>query len=81
MARGVPHGVAIRDEFAVHLLNETGIDEARQIAKAFSDLLDYLDAAIPAGREKSIVITKLQEASFFAKRALALSPVYQPEGA
>ena len=40
------------------------------IANAFSDLLDKIDVALPAkSRAKSLVLTKLQEAHFWAQVA------------
>jgi len=58
-------------EFAVHRLTEEGVEKARKIAEAFDELLTRLDALCPAGRELAIVRTKLEEASFFAKKAMA----------
>ena len=63
----------IRDEFSVHMLNELGLDRAKQIAAMFSNLLDNLEDITPGnGREMAVVRTKLQEAAFFAKRAIAM---------
>ena len=56
-------------EFEVHLLNPSGIAKAREIAAAFDQLLDTLDTICSASREYSIVKTKLEEASFFAKKS------------
>lgn len=69
-----------RPEFAVHLLNDLGKERAGQIAEAFSNLLnevEYLVHPATYGREMSIVRTKLEEASFFAKKAMAVQPEYQ----
>jgi hypothetical protein len=68
----------MRQEFAVHILNETGIDNATKLGEAFSTLLDTIDQIIPdKSREKSLVATKLEEASYYAKRAIAQLPVNQ----
>lgn len=69
----------MRGEFQVHILNEQGIDRALQLGDAFSEFLDKLEVLVPAGRERALVVTKLQEASFFAKRAIALLPENQKE--
>jgi len=58
-------------EFEVHKLNEAGIAKAVHIAGDFSSLLGSLTTVCPEGREMSIVRTKLEEASFFAKKAMA----------
>ena len=67
-----------RNEFKVHRLNEDGMTEAQLLAEEFSTFLDGVEKICGAGgREMAIVRTKLQEASFFAKRALAEKPEYQ----
>lgn len=67
----------IRSEFAVHRLNPPGFLKAEQLAAAFSKLLNEIDELVPDGREKSLVITKLQEACFFAKRGIAVNTANQ----
>jgi hypothetical protein len=67
----------MRDEFKVHKLNVDGMEAARIIADAFSVLLTHIEQLVPAGRECAIVVTKLQEACFFAKRAIATKPENQ----
>jgi hypothetical protein len=67
-----------RAEFAVHMLNETGKSRARTLADLFSDLLDNVEFLVGSqGREIAIVRTKLEEASFFAKKAMASRPENQ----
>jgi hypothetical protein len=69
-----------RQEFAVHILNDIGIAKATALGKIFSDALDAIEAIVPAGRERALVVTKLQEASFFAKRGIAVDPANQKVG-
>lgn len=58
--------------FTVHMLNDIGKAKANELASLFNKLLEDIEHIIPGGsREKSIVITKLEEASFFAKKAMA----------
>lgn len=71
----------IRPEFEHHELNEKGKSEAKAVAEIFSWALDKLMALGVVGapgntrsREGSLVITKMQEAAFFAKRHVALDP-------
>lgn len=72
----------IRDEFNVHILNESGIAKAKGIAEVYSRALDDLERLCGAdGREMAIVRTKLQESAFFAKRAMAVRPENQKVGA
>ena len=62
-------------EFQVHALNETGKGKANAIAAAFDELLDKILKINPEPtREMSLVRTKLEEASFFAKKAMACKP-------
>lgn len=72
-----PPSPVVRQEFQVHLLNDQGIGRAQMLGAVFSEALDRIEAIIPPGRDRAIVVTKLQEASFFAKRAIAADPVNQ----
>lgn len=80
--------MAIRPEFAVHRLNALGMAKAEGLAEAFSQLLSSIEAVMgsqnyvadgpPTGaREIALVRTKLEEAAFFAKRAIAVRPENQ----
>ena len=64
-------------EFTVHRLNALGLSVAEEIAKIFQSALDDLDLLVPQGRERALVVTKLQEACFFAKRAACSSSANQ----
>lgn len=63
--------------FEVHKLNERGLSQARQMAQRFQDLLDFLETPCLPGRDLEIAKAKLQEACFFAKRAMAMNPENQ----
>lgn len=60
-------------EFAVHRLNQEGMEKATSIAFGFDLLLGGLEAVCMPGRELSICKTKLEEACFFAKKAMAIN--------
>jgi hypothetical protein len=71
----------IRKEFTVHMLNQEGKDKAALIAEGFSRCLNLLeDVCGSDGREMSIVRTKLEEASYYAKRSMAQRPENQMSG-
>lgn len=61
--------------FAVHMLNATGKSKARDIALAFDRLAEELAVLCPTSRELSIAYTKLEEAAFFAKKAMASNSI------
>ena len=61
-------------EFQVHRLNEAGMKSAQDIAQAFDECLEKLLVLCPDGRALAIVRTKLEEAAFFAKKAMASLP-------
>lgn len=66
--------------FDVHMLNDMGKAKATRIALAFTSLLETLECDDSCGkgsREMAVVRTKLQEAAFFAKRAMAVLPQNQ----
>ncbi len=63
--------------FKVHKLNAAGIEKAKYIAEGFEELLQRLEALCPVGRETSIARTKLEEACFYAKKAMALDSTNQ----
>lgn len=63
-------------EFQVHVLTEDGIAKAKLLASLFDGMLEELIGICGStnnGREFAIVRTKLEEACFFAKKAMALS--------
>lgn len=64
-------------EFKVYILNEHGIEKAKEIKRIFEECLDAILHHCPPGRELSIVKTKLEEACFFAKKSMAQFEVNQ----
>lgn len=60
--------------FQVHMLNDEGKKKAAAIAGAFDACLTALADVCPPGRELALVTTKLEEACFFAKKAMASDP-------
>ena len=57
--------------FSTVKLSEAGINKVSTIRESFTDLLDYLEQVLPGNsREISIIRTKLEEASFYAVKAV-----------
>lgn len=72
--------MGIRDEFQTHKLNSAGFDKAIAISHNFNELVEKLEIVCPANREFAIARTKLEEACFFAKKAMArLAENQQPK--
>lgn len=64
--------------FKSHVLNDEGMEKAKEIGAKFDSLLKDLQAVLTHdGRELSLVKTKLEEACFYAKKALAKQSAYQ----
>jgi hypothetical protein len=64
----------VNTEFEVHMLNTDGVRKANLIAEIFDSALNDLNKVCPPSRESAIVRTKLEEACFFAKKAMASDP-------
>ncbi len=60
--------------FKVHKLNKIGLAKAQTLANNFEDLANAIVEMSHESREQSIALTKLEEACFFAKKALAIDP-------
>ena len=66
------------EQFAVTRLNEIGLQKSALIRDHFDNLLNQLQLDLCVeGREFNIVKTKLEEACFFAKKAMAINLVNQ----
>ena len=70
----------VRKEFQVHRLNEQGLAKADSLASVFSEALDKIEGLAGSdGREMVIVRTKMEEASYYSKRAMAQRPENQQQ--
>lgn len=69
--------MTIRPEFDTHTLNDRGVERVKIVAQIFSDALESLELVVPAGRDRALMITKLQEAKMVAVRGTASDPANQ----
>lgn len=53
-------------------LSDSQRDRIDTVRSNFTQLFDYLDSEIPNGREKSLYITKMEEACMWAVKAISL---------
>jgi len=69
------------DHFKVHLLNDKGIERAKLMQAKFEELAEVLktECGCEEGRQFSLALTKLEEACFFAKKAMACNTANQQE--
>lgn len=63
--------------FKVHILNELGLEKAKELANHFEDVLEYVEDVAESGRELSLFKTHLEQACFYAKKAICLTDKYQ----
>ena len=63
------------DRFYSKELTEKQKDSIQLIRQNFTQLYDYLDSEIPAGREKSLYTTKMEEACMWAIKAVSREPM------
>lgn len=67
-------------EFQTFKLNARGHAKADEVTEAFDALLTKLCKDVASSRELSIAKTKLEEACFFARKAVARDPANHDEG-
>ena len=61
----------LHSRFKHHPPTEASIVVHEEIRGRFIELADMLDSELPPGRETSLVMTKLEEAMFWANAAIA----------
>jgi hypothetical protein len=64
----------ISDRFHYHKPSEQGTARHQRLSSSFVQIADVVNAACPEGREKSLALTKLEEAKFWASAAVARNP-------
>lgn len=53
-------------------LNEEQQDEMQNLRERFSEMYDYIEIEMMNSREKELALTKLEEAQFWAAKAICL---------
>ena len=60
--------------FETHKLSETGFESVKRFKSHMNKSISAILQSIPEGRDKAIFVTKVEEAMFFATRAIASAP-------
>jgi hypothetical protein len=60
-----------RERFESHDLNDDQKRRSKEVRVRFQELVDFLVDELEEGRELSLVLTKLEEASFWAQASIA----------
>lgn len=63
----------IDNRFDYHRPNDEKVIAHENVRESCKAVAHYIDAAVPPGREKSLALTKLEEAMFWANAAIARS--------
>ncbi len=64
--------MTVRDEFKSRKVDDAGQQRIQQVREVLSHALASIEALVPqGGRELAIVKTKLEEAGFFAVKAVS----------
>lgn len=61
----------ICNRFQYHKPDEARAERHEVVRDSFGELAEFLNEILPEGREKSTVVTKLEEAMFWANAAIA----------
>lgn len=61
----------LENRFGFHPATDESRPKHQQVRESFVDFADDLDQLLPDGREKSLVMTALEEASMWANAAIA----------
>ena len=69
-----PTNSDLHDRFHYHAPSPKGIETHAALSLEFQSLAEKVVALCPEGRELSLVLTKLEEAKFFASAAVARNP-------
>jgi len=67
----------LKEYFKVHRLNKVGLGLCDDLAQKFEELAKFIDDNGVDCRQKSVALTKLEEACFFAKKSIASNPNFQ----
>lgn len=67
----------IPEEFGSHTLNVGGSKRVQEIKQRFANLLKFCNDQAPSGRNLKLVAMKLEEACFYAVKAVASNPENQ----
>lgn len=57
--------------FETHKLNEQGFENVKEFKEIMAKSVKEVEKLLPEGREKSLFLTKMEEAMFFGTKSIA----------
>jgi len=66
--------IELRDRFHYHAPSAEGIKTHAKLSAEFTSLAQTVAELVPVGRERSLALTKLEEAKFWASAGVARNP-------
>lgn len=64
----------VHDRMTYHAPSQEGIRRHSTLSVIFENVMQEVDAIVPPGREKSLALTKLEEAKMWASAGVARNP-------
>lgn len=64
----------IKNRVTYHTPSQEGVETHAALSGIFIKIMHEIEALVPAGREKAIVFTKLEEAKMWASAGVARNP-------
>ena len=64
----------IEDRVTYHAPSPSGVERHKQLSEAAASILKTIEEVVPDGREKSLAITKIEEAKMWASAGVARNP-------
>lgn len=64
----------IKNRVTYHAPSPAGVERHKRLSEAAAEILKTIEEVVPDGREKSLAITKIEEAKMWASAGVARNP-------